>query len=84
MSLISCLGKCLENILTVILNDFIEHNNIIDREQEGFRKFNSTTSALLRQMELNMQPLEIRRMELSVREAGRILSKDVDVPIKIS
>ena len=30
------------------LNGFIEHNNIIDGEQEGFRKFHSTTSALLR------------------------------------
>ena len=64
MSLTSCLGMCLENILTVILNDLIEHNIIIDREHEGFRKFNSTTSALLRQMELNVQPLEVRRMEL--------------------
>ena len=29
-------------------NGFIEHNNIIDGEQEGFRKFHSTTSAMLR------------------------------------
>ena len=36
------------------------------------------------EVELNMQPLEVRRMEQSVREAGRILSKDVDVPIKSS
>ena len=35
-------------------------------------------------MELSIQPLEIRRMELSIREAGRILSKDVDIPIKAS
>ena len=48
ISLTSCLGKCLERILTVRLNGFIEHNNIIDGEQEGFRKFHSTTSALLR------------------------------------
>ena len=48
ISLTSCLGKCLERILTVRLNGFIEHNNIIDTEQEGFRKFHSTTSALLR------------------------------------
>ena len=48
ISLTSCLGKCLERILTVRLNGFIEHNSIIDGEQEGFRKFHSTTSALLR------------------------------------
>ena len=48
ISLTSCLGKCLERILTVRLNGFIEHNNIIDGDQEGFRKFHSTTSALLR------------------------------------
>ena len=35
-------------------------------------------------VELKIQPLEIRRMELSIREAGRILSKDVDIPIKAS
>ena len=48
ISLTNCLGKCLERILTVRLNGFINHNKIIDREQEGFRKFHSTTSALLR------------------------------------
>ena len=31
------------------------------------------------EVELNIQPLETRRMELSIREAGRILSKDVDI-----
>ena len=44
----SCLGKCLERIITVRLNGFIEHNKIIDLEQEGFRKFHSKTHALLR------------------------------------
>ena len=44
----SCLRKCLERIITVRLNGFIEHNKIIDLEQEGFRKFHSTTRALLR------------------------------------
>ena len=48
ISLTSCLGKCLERIITVRLNGFIEHNKIIDLEQEGFRKFHSTTHALLR------------------------------------
>ena len=48
ISLTSCLGKCLERIITVHLNGFIEHNKIIDLEQEGFRKFHSTTHALLR------------------------------------
>ncbi|MEW8544970.1 MAG: reverse transcriptase domain-containing protein [Candidatus Thiodiazotropha sp.] len=48
ISLTSCLGKCLERIITVRLNGFIEHNNIIDLEQEGFRRFHSTTHALMR------------------------------------
>ena len=48
ISLTSCLGKCLERIITVRLNGFLEHNNIIDLEQEGFRRFHSTTHALLR------------------------------------
>ena len=51
ISLTSCLGKCLERILTVRLNGFIEHNKIIDLEQEGFRKFHSTTHALLRMIQ---------------------------------
>ena len=54
-SLTSCLGKCLERIVTVRLNGFIEHNKIIDLEQEpfleGFRKFHSTTHALLRHVQ---------------------------------
>ena len=33
------------------LNGFIVHNNIIDREQEGFHKFHSTTSAMPRLIE---------------------------------
>ena len=51
ISLTSCLGKCLERILTVRLNGFIEHNKIIDLEQEGFRKFHSTTHSLLRMIQ---------------------------------
>jgi ribonuclease HI len=48
ISLTSCLGKCLERILTTRLYAFVEHNNIIDQDQEGFRMFHSTTQALLR------------------------------------
>ena len=48
ISLTSSLGKCLERIVTVRLNGFIEHNKIIDQEREGFRKFHSTTHALMR------------------------------------
>ena len=35
-------------------------------------------------MELNVNPLEVSRTELSLREVARILSKDVDVPIRSS
>ena len=36
------------------------------------------------EVELNVRPLEVRRTELSLRETGRILSKDVDIPIRSS
>ena len=36
------------------------------------------------EVELNVNPLEVRRTELSLRETARILSKDVDVPIRSS
>ena len=36
------------------------------------------------EVELNVRPLEVRRTELSLRETARILSKDVDVPIRSS
>ena len=48
IGLTSCLGKCLERIITVRLIGFIEHSKIIDQEQEGLMKFHSTTHALVR------------------------------------
>ena len=48
ISLTSCLGKVLERIITQILYAFCEHNKIIDRDQEGFRRFRSCTHAILR------------------------------------
>ena len=48
ISLTSCLGKCLERIITVRLNGFIEYSKIIDQEQEGLMRFHSTTHALMR------------------------------------
>jgi hypothetical protein len=38
----SCLGKCLERILTRRLCGFAEHNKLLDGEQEGFRQFRNT------------------------------------------
>ena len=38
ISLTSCLGKCLERIITVRLYGFLEHNKLIKIEQEGFNK----------------------------------------------
>jgi hypothetical protein len=48
ISLTSCLGKCLDRILTTWLNVFVEHKKIIDKEQEGFRRNHSNTHATLR------------------------------------
>ena len=43
---------------------------------------NSGREAL--ELELNARPLEMRHTKLSLRETGRILSKDVDIPIRSS
>ena len=48
ISLTSYLCKCLERIITYRLYGFVEHFKILDKEQEGFRKFRGTTDALLR------------------------------------
>ena len=48
ISLTSYLCKSLERIITHRLYGFSEHFNILDKEQEGFRKFRGTTDALLR------------------------------------
>ena len=37
IKLTSCIGKCLEIIITARLNGFIEHNKMIDIEQEGLK-----------------------------------------------
>ena len=47
ISLTSCLGKCMEKIIATRLYGFVEHNNLLDREQEGFRRFRGTSQALL-------------------------------------
>lgn len=48
ISLTSCLGKCLEKIIVTRLYGYVEHHDLLDKEQEGFRRFRSTTQALLR------------------------------------
>ena len=48
ISLTSYLGKCLERIVTHRLYRFSEHFNLIDKEQEGFRRFRGTVDTLLR------------------------------------
>ena len=45
MSLTSVMGKGLERIVTKRLYAFCEHNTIIDRDQEGFRRFKSCSHA---------------------------------------
>lgn len=48
ISLTSCLGKCMERIITQRLYSVVEHNKLLDKEQDGFRMFRGTTHALLR------------------------------------
>jgi hypothetical protein len=40
-------GKLMERIVTSRLETYLESNNILDKEQEGFRHFRLTTNALL-------------------------------------
>jgi hypothetical protein len=47
ISLTSVVGKLMERIVTIRLEAYLESNNILDKEQEGFRHFCSTTNALL-------------------------------------
>jgi hypothetical protein len=39
-------GKLMERIVTNRLEAYLESNNILDKEQAGFRYFRSTTNAL--------------------------------------
>ncbi|CAC5388844.1 unnamed protein product [Mytilus coruscus] len=47
ISLTSVVAKLMERIITYRLEGFVEMNNIMDQEQEGFRQLRGTTSALL-------------------------------------
>ena len=47
ISLTCCLGKCMEKIIVTRLYGFVEHHNLLDKEQEGFRRFRGTSQALL-------------------------------------
>ena len=42
------MGKGLERIVTKSLYAFCEHNTLIDRDQEGFRRFKSCSHAVMR------------------------------------
>ncbi|MEW8548699.1 MAG: reverse transcriptase family protein, partial [Candidatus Thiodiazotropha sp.] len=48
ISLTSCLGKCMEKVIVTRLYGYVEHNCLLDKEQEGFRRFRGTSQALLR------------------------------------
>ena len=48
ISLTSYLCKCLERIVTSRLYGYVEHFKLLDKEQEGFRKFRGTQDALRR------------------------------------
>lgn len=52
ISLLSCLGKLLEKIIYARLNAFTTDNNIITREQFGFRAQHSTTHQIKRVVNL--------------------------------
>ncbi len=66
ISLTSYLCKCLEKILFYRLYGFVEHNNLLDPEQEGFRKYRSTTQALLRFTQRDYQCLNDKQHTLAI------------------
>ena len=47
ISLTSVIGKLMEKVITNRLEAYVESEDILDPEQEGFRHFRSTTNALL-------------------------------------
>lgn len=47
ISILPCLSKILEKAVCSQLTDFLEKNNILPKEQSGFRKGRSTVTALL-------------------------------------
>ena len=48
LSLTSCLGKCLEKIVTKRIYTWAESNNKINKQQNGFRKGRSTNDSLFK------------------------------------
>ncbi|CAG2192488.1 unnamed protein product [Mytilus edulis] len=47
ISLTSVVSKLMERIVLYRIEEYVETNNIIDNEQEGFRQYRSTVNALL-------------------------------------
>ena len=47
ISLTSIIGKLMERIITNRLEGYVETNDILDEEQEGFRHYRTTKNALL-------------------------------------
>ena len=66
ISLTSCLGKCLEKIIVTQLYGYVEHHALLDKEQEGFRRFRSTTQALLRLTQDIVNGFNKREMTVAV------------------
>ena len=67
ISLLSCLGKILEKILVKRINEFTEENNVINKEQYGFRKEHSTIHQAKRLVNI------IQENKLKRRSTGIVL-----------
>ncbi|CAC5403648.1 unnamed protein product [Mytilus coruscus] len=66
ISLTSVLGKTMERIITNRIECFVESENILDKEQEGFQNFRSTTNALLNFTQSIMDGFNIDDFTLAV------------------
>ncbi|MCG7878799.1 MAG: reverse transcriptase domain-containing protein [Candidatus Thiodiazotropha endolucinida] len=66
ISLTSILGKCMERIIYTRLYSYAEHHNLIDPEQEGFRRFHGTSMALLRVVQNAMDGFNERESTVGV------------------
>ena len=66
ISLTSVIGKSLEKIITSRLEGFVETEDILDKEQEGFRHFRSTSNALLNFTQSIVDGFNEKEMTLAV------------------
>jgi hypothetical protein len=67
ISLLSCFGKILEKLINNILSKFLEENNLLLPEQNGFRQYRSTTDNLTKLC------IDLNNLKLKQSKTNKIL-----------